>query len=202
MKAESARIFRQAGVEVEWLECEVAGRPSNLDRCALPLGPVRLMLQLAPGRNVRSPRASGFAVIQNGSSVFACLYPARLSELARATNWEFGDLLGHAAAHELGHLLLRSPAHTSAGLMRARWETEDLHRLPHAGLIFLPGQLRLSETVAPGPTVNAPVQSESALQPGRSSGRVISEMIRLGALLSVSFGPNIFNWRLSCVVYG
>jgi hypothetical protein len=70
-----------------------------------------------------------------------------LGELASKASWEFGDLLGHAAAHELGHLLLRSDAHSPAGIMRASWEVKDLWRLPHAGLIFLPGQLRAVQAV-------------------------------------------------------
>jgi hypothetical protein len=100
------------------------------------------MLQLAPGRNPASPYASGFETIQGEMSVYACVYPARLKELAREANWEFGELLGHAAAHELGHLLLRSAAHTPDGVMRAPWEAEDLRKLSHAELIFLPGQLK------------------------------------------------------------
>jgi len=142
MKTETSRIFLAAGVELGWVECEIAGQPVNLVECAQPLSPTRLMLQLVPGMNKTNPKASGLAVLQGGSSFFACLYPERVSELSRDTNWEFGDLLGHAAAHELGHLLLRSSAHSPAGVMRARWETEDLRRLSHAGLIFLPGQLR------------------------------------------------------------
>lgn len=141
MKRETSRIFLQAGAELEWVECEVAGKPLNLAECAQPQGAARLMLQLIPGTNKRNPKSSGVAVIQHGSSVYACLYPERVRDLARDANWEFGDLLGHAAAHELGHLLLDSAKHSPAGVMRARWETEDLRRLPHSGLVFLPGQL-------------------------------------------------------------
>jgi hypothetical protein len=141
MKAETSRIFQQAGVNLEWVDCEIAGQPMNLADCARSLGKARLMLQLVSGKNKEAPKASGMAVIQDKSSVFAWLYPERVHELAREANWEFGDLLGHAAAHELGHLLLRSSAHTPAGVMRERWETEDLRKLSHAGLIFLPGQL-------------------------------------------------------------
>ena len=54
---------------------------------------------------------------------------------------EFGELLGHAAAHEIGHLLLGSTGHSPAGIMRASWEVKDLWHLPHSGLIFLPRQL-------------------------------------------------------------
>jgi hypothetical protein len=152
MKRETTRIFLQAGVVLDWVECEVAGKPMNLEECAQPLGPARLMLQLVPGSNKSKPNATGMAIIQGEASVFACLYPDRVIQLAREANWEFGDLLGHAAAHELGHLLLRSSSHTQAGVMRAPWETEDLRKLSHTGLIFLPGQLSaIRAAISPQP---------------------------------------------------
>lgn len=141
MKKETSRILLDAGIRVTWVDCEASGTPYNLAECRQPVGPTRLMLQLAPGSNKNKPKATGIAIVQDESSVFACLYPERVNQLARDAGWEFGDLLGHAVAHELGHLLLRSSAHTPAGVMRARWETDDLRKLSHAGLVFLPGQL-------------------------------------------------------------
>jgi hypothetical protein len=141
VKAETGRIFLQAGIRVEWVECELSGRPMNVSACALPLGARRLMLQWLPGRHGKNPRAAGMAILQNGSGVLACLYPERIQELARDANWDFADLMGHAAAHELGHLVLESSRHSNAGVMRAPWEIEDIRGLPHNGLIFLTGQL-------------------------------------------------------------
>jgi len=141
MKAETSRIFKQAGILLEWVECEAAGQSVHDAECARPLGKSRLMLQMIPGKKMGSPSASGVAIIQKGHSVYAALYPGRVKELSRDTNWEFADLLGHAAAHEIGHLLLESAGHSPAGVMRARWETEDLRRLSHHGLVFLPNQM-------------------------------------------------------------
>jgi hypothetical protein len=140
-KIETGRIFLQAGIRLEWVECEVAGEPFNISACSVPLGRNRVMLQLLPGHSRRNWHAAGMAVRQKGSGVFACLYLGRIRELSRDANWDFADLLGHAAAHEIGHLILGSSAHSNAGVMRARWEPEDLRRLPHNGLVFLPGQL-------------------------------------------------------------
>jgi hypothetical protein len=141
MKRETARIFLAPGLKVDWIECEVNRKPMNISECAVPLGPARVMLQIAPGLNKKMPKAAGWAVTQDKSCVFACIHPERVKELARDAKWDFDDLLGHVVAHELGHLLLCSSAHTHAGVMRARWETEDLRGLSHAGLVFLPGQL-------------------------------------------------------------
>ncbi|MBN8733040.1 MAG: hypothetical protein J0L64_21070 [Acidobacteria bacterium] len=141
MKQETSKILQQAGVELDWVECELAGQPLNQPECARPLSAGRLMLQLAPGANKKNAKATGMAIIQPGSSFFACLYPQRVKDLASDANWDFAELLGHAAAHEIGHLLLESNHHSPAGIMRARWETGDLRRLSHNGLVFLSGQL-------------------------------------------------------------
>ena len=37
-------------------------------------------------------------------------------------------ILGHAVAHEIGHLLLRTMTHSTTGLMCALWDREDLKR--------------------------------------------------------------------------
>src|ERR1700682_765215 len=42
---------------------------------------------------------------------------------------ETGTLLGHAMAHELGHLLLGSNSHSVRGIMCAEWRTADLIRM-------------------------------------------------------------------------
>ena len=46
------------------------------------------------------------------------------------TSWE------NVMAHELGHLLLGSNSHAGAGIMRARWQGEELRRVSRSGLWF------------------------------------------------------------------
>lgn len=161
MKKETSRIFQAAGVTIEWLDCELAGTPelANLSACSVDLGPARFMLQLVSGTNKGKPKAAGIAMIEDGSGVFACLYPDRVQELAGESNWEFADLLGHAAAHEIGHLILGTSAHSSAGVMRARWDIQDLRRLSHEGLTFLPRQLGTVRTATLRPAVKATKKS-------------------------------------------
>ncbi len=140
METEASRIFREAGIQMEWLDCATVGQPSA--DCLLPLGPTRLRLELLPGSNKKSPTLIGMAFVKpHGPNVVAAVYPDRVQKLAMDASWEFGELLGHAAAHEIGHLLLGSTGHSPAGIMRASWEVKDLWHLPHSGLIFLPRQL-------------------------------------------------------------
>lgn len=137
---ETTRIFRQAGIELSWSECQVGGKPSRSGECAQSV-PSRVMLHLVSRGSKGKPAVTGFAIIQGSNSAYACVYTERVRELAEAAHWDFSDLLAHAAAHEIGHLLLRSAGHTYSGVMRAGWTAEELRGLTHSALIFLPGQL-------------------------------------------------------------
>jgi hypothetical protein len=51
-----------------------------------------------------------------------------------------GRALGRGLAHELGHYLLRTRAHTSRGLMRPAWTSDDSFALTRVGLELTPEQ--------------------------------------------------------------
>ena len=56
-------------------------------------------------------------------------------DLACGTLWQFPDLLAHATAHEIGHLLGLTE-HSRSGIMRADWRKGFLKMAAHAALIF------------------------------------------------------------------
>jgi hypothetical protein len=45
--------------------------------------------------------------------------------------------LGYAVAHEIGHLLLNSPRHSTAGLMRELWSSSEIQAGRTADWVFL-----------------------------------------------------------------
>jgi hypothetical protein len=53
-----------------------------------------------------------------------------------------GTLLGYAAAHELGHLLLRTPHHSPSGLMKAEWTRSEHVEILASRLRFTPEESR------------------------------------------------------------
>jgi hypothetical protein len=59
-----------------------------------------------------------------------------------------GKYLGHFMAHGLGHSLLPQYSHSSTGLMRARWNRDDLERAQHGQLGFTPEQANLIRSSA------------------------------------------------------
>ena len=50
-------------------------------------------------------------------------------------------LLGHVIAHEIGHLLLGTNAHSWMGIMRSQWQGEELQSIAMGKLLFTPPQI-------------------------------------------------------------
>jgi len=57
----------------------------------------------------------------------------RLGNKGRASDYQ---LLGHALAHEIGHLLLGPNSHSRTGIMRAHWNHDEIERIARAQLLF------------------------------------------------------------------
>jgi len=55
-------------------------------------------------------------------------------------------VLGHALAHEVGHLLLGKDSHSPNGVMRALWTEKELLNASAARLLFLPQQAAVIRT--------------------------------------------------------
>lgn len=132
--AVAQRTMASAGVEVAWTPCRAQG-------CDAPLraGEVVLRLVKGPPTDGRSapaalrsrsglPLGDAFVDAGGGAGVLATIYVDRVQVLAEKAGTDVRALLGHAVAHELGHLLLASNRHGARGLMRALWSSEDLRR--------------------------------------------------------------------------
>jgi hypothetical protein len=133
---EVSRIFLEVGAKIEWLECPCAQNPSSAD----------LMLRIIP-QLFGSVRADfredhlGFAPSSEDGGVLATIFFHRVEALTKGG--ATAPLLGNAIAHELGHLLLGSNAHSSTGIMQAHWNRELL-KLANRGLLrFTPEQAAL-----------------------------------------------------------
>ena len=118
--------LRPALVEVRWRICT---GPNRSTACDLRPGPselsLRIVPQRSPGWNASITLGTAFVAPLTGG-VLATVYFDHVERLARATRTDVAVLLGRAAAHELGHLLMRTSAHPSCGLMRANWTQEEL----------------------------------------------------------------------------
>jgi hypothetical protein len=124
-------IFERAGVTILWLDCWRIARAATASRCreAVALNEIILRLQASvPVPNQPAPLGFSYVNVVTGAPFLATVHPDRVALTARSSNATFGALLGRVVAHEIGHLLLDRNTHTSAGLMKAHWNRDDLNR--------------------------------------------------------------------------
>ena len=137
LMAEGLRPWRAAGVAVEWGDAlpTVAPRPGHEDD---------VYVILAPDDDVPTTQTQSMASIRfvdgrptNHVTVHAGYVARRLGNLRiddrpmadlprTIRDRALGRVLGRAVAHEVGHFLLSSAAHTRTGLMRASHRIEHL----------------------------------------------------------------------------
>ncbi len=128
-----------------WLTCYGATVEEN-PACRQSLGPSDLVLRIV--RPIRAARAAlrhntcGLSVLpeNGGGGTYTTIFYDCLEEVAKALRLPRKLILGHTAAHEIGHLLLASTDHSRRGLMRAVFRPKDWDRAGMGDLLFTPGQ--------------------------------------------------------------
>jgi hypothetical protein len=173
---EATRLFRAAGIRIVW-EQPSAESPedqgTDMTSAAFWQPDDRRYVVVRLMRRTPAtvfPGALGFALPFAHTGAHVLIFCDRVEALTRATNIVSYVVLGHALAHEIGHVLLRSSEHASGGLMQARWSPASW-RLASAGqLAFHPEEAkqmgaRLERFHAPPPLPgHEPVPTSSALQ--------------------------------------
>lgn len=124
--AEAETVLRAGHVAVQWEECTGPNRSSI---CGAPPGPSELLLAVRAGdpcRRDTSETLGAALLVQRAGGVLATVYVDCVVSLATAARADLAVLLGRVAAHELGHLMMRSSAHARAGLMRPYWTQNEV----------------------------------------------------------------------------
>jgi hypothetical protein len=136
----AAAILEAAGVGVTWLECP----------CVPYLGPNEFWLHLLKDRPPRMHGdATGFAVLmpeRDGAVSYAGVIWPAVEEAAAGVESQVPHVLGATVAHEIGHILLGSNAHTRSGIMCSRFQRADLRRAASGQLRFTPEQAQRMQT--------------------------------------------------------
>ena len=98
--------------------------------------PAQLVVRLVPRSLTLGDTAFGVAFLMNGGT-FADVFFDRFKTL-RTQNVRpvEASIVGHVMAHEIGHLLLGSNAHSRHGIMQARWKRDQLRSIATGGLLF------------------------------------------------------------------
>jgi hypothetical protein len=148
----ASEIFARAGIEARW-----APRP-DLDGgtllndfsaatgqvCAQPLHSATLRVEILPyAPRGFSPQALGYALPCAKSGMQVTIYADRVETVSQTTLAAYYRVLGHALAHEMGHVLLRSGAHDDSGLMKGVWARSDWQRAAVSIVPFTRGQSRI-----------------------------------------------------------
>ena len=124
---EAAYVLESLCVQVEW-----AGSP------ATQVPEMRIIAgQLGPGI---TESALGITILAAGRRNRGAVFFARVRAMEDVYGHliDLGRLLGYVLAHEIGHLLLNSKAHSPEGVMIARFGEPEVLRAAQHRLIFTP----------------------------------------------------------------
>jgi hypothetical protein len=117
-------IFAASGIELQWTQTPVEGR--------------RVRLTIVKHRLKGLPkRAVGYATLTPpGSESYAIVSLPAVAEVAESEDAALEIVLGASLAHEIGHVLLRSSAHSPAGVMSPRFTRRELRLAASGRLLF------------------------------------------------------------------
>ena len=134
----ASRVFRETGVVVDWVNCYL---PS---RCSTSMQPGTLAVRILSEPRSRPSEMFGVSVLgPDGRGAYADVFLAPIQRLRESTTEvSVSATLGAVMAHELGHLLLGSNAHSSQGIMQAHWQSEQLRDVGKGRMQFTPKEAR------------------------------------------------------------
>jgi hypothetical protein len=145
----ATQILGKAGVQAVWLDCsDILATYERQPDCDRPVGPTDFTLIFVEEIPSWSRRVShttlGFALVPDDGSPGdrAFISNHRAHDATEWLNASPETILGLAAAHEIGHLLMGSSTHSFSGLMRAQWDAKDLVRARQGGLRFTNDQVK------------------------------------------------------------
>ena len=137
------QIFRRAGVQIVWVDQTSLGRQPG----QYSLREMDLILRVLPEpRATLSNRTALGEALPCELGLDLCIanvFHDRVQQLVQGRIIPMHVALGHAIAHELGHLLLGSNSHDDSGLMQANWNRRELERAARGKLQFTAEQARL-----------------------------------------------------------
>ena len=141
---ETARIFRLAGIEIAFVNCNVGAEP---DECAQFLGANQFVVHIVQSGLTRTKCVLGQSFLgEDGTGKYTDVYFERIQWAHRDFDADVALLLGRVSAHELGHLLLGSNAHSNVGIMKPKWDLESPRRMDTGTLVFTKQQAGLMKT--------------------------------------------------------
>jgi len=139
-KHESGRIFRNSGLTVLWQDHALSAADRRHPHHSTDSwdGTHFVLRLLTQSREGSSMNAMGEAL---SLVEIANVFMNRVTEQAAIGELSVSRMLGHAIAHEIGHLLLGNNSHFPGGIMAAPWTKQDLWHMSKGGLLFTPQEV-------------------------------------------------------------
>jgi hypothetical protein len=144
-------VFQRAGIAVHWLNCIVGGKIAYPQGpCGKAVFPTNLQIRIVRKSRNLSPGTLGISYLSTeGIGCYSEVFLEPAEVLSKTFPVATATLLGDAAAHEIAHLLLGTKSHTATGIMRARWQREDLVAAGQGSMHFdLPEAEKMREQLA------------------------------------------------------
>jgi hypothetical protein len=142
-EGEATAILSHAGLEVGWVDCPVnATETAAYPACGKTFRRSDFTIHIltaGAARRVAVQREALGQALEYPSHAMGCsayVFYRDLRQLARDVDVNESQILGHALAHEIGHLLLGAKSHTPTGIMSAHWRREELFTLARTSLFF------------------------------------------------------------------
>jgi hypothetical protein len=138
---EAMTVYQKAGLAISWIECKSENMEADL-RCQDPLSATRL-LRIVPNASKVGDRVFGVAFLSaEGTGAYTDVFYNSAQELDQEWHVGLARVLGHVMAHEIGHLLLGSNAHSRQGIMCPQWHKGELRLASKGSLLFSQEQSR------------------------------------------------------------
>jgi len=132
------RIFAHADLKLSWNNCDRDNAPSCKKALEGSEVSVQLTTKSLKAEMSVSPQTFGASYVSDGAPAqYSYVFCDRLqSAVGGHPEVDLATGLGYILAHELGHLLLGSNAHTHTGIMQSRWSGEQLKQAERGALAF------------------------------------------------------------------
>lgn len=142
---EAARILGKAGVDVLWINCPTES-PAEETLCHHAPDANHFTLHMVLGKQPSADSVFGMAFLGNdGNGKCGDVFFNRIQQAHRDYGVNTAFLMGAITAHELGHLLLGSHAHSLTGIMEPVWRKESLRQIAMGTLLFTQQQASLMQ---------------------------------------------------------
>jgi len=136
-EATASRIFREAGLNVEWMNCVGVGNHGPASPCTKAAYPTYLHIRIvARARNLPGATLGIAYLSADGSGCYSSAFLEPIAHLHAISGQGVAPVLGHVMAHEIAHLLLGTNSHAAEGIMRAQWQRDDLWSASKGELLF------------------------------------------------------------------